>query len=153
VEGSALRRILLALCVEGFGAGFEDGRGCGLEDAAEVAVVAGDVVEVGVDEIEAGEGAVVEEGAELGGCGGDGVEFVGEGGGGGGVFGAFPAGHGFSVMRGVLRSPWWYSTVNFANTRGKDVWKSDAIYVVRGKDCYYIIVARCRLVFRKRKLD
>jgi len=106
VERSAFRRILRTLCIEGFGAAFEDGEGCGLQDTAEVAVVAGDVVQVGMDEVEAGEGAVVEEGAELGGGGGDGVEFIGEGGRSGGVFGAFPAGHVYSEMGGILQSFW-----------------------------------------------
>jgi len=93
VQRTALARILLPLCIEGFCASFEDRERCCLQDAAEVAVVAGDVVQISLNEVEASKSAIVEERPQLGGCGSDGVEFIGEGLSWSAFFGAFPAGH------------------------------------------------------------
>jgi len=107
VQRPAFGGILHSLCIEGLGAGFEDGDGGCLQNTTEVAIVAGYVVKIGVNEIEAAECPVVEKRPQLGGCGGDGVEFVGERWSWSGFFGAFPAGHGHVVIGRGFGSSFW----------------------------------------------
>lgn len=71
--------MLLPLSIEFLGAGFEEGHwGC-LEDAAEIVVVARDLVEVGVYQVHARQGTRIEQSTQVSGRGSNGVEFVVEG--------------------------------------------------------------------------